>query len=700
MSNIVPIIGGAGGGSTAVTPISITGTPPAATKGVPYIFTPTITNATGNVRAQLQGGLPNGLSLNSSTGVVSGIPVTEQTVTNWGITVRDDFGVAFLPGLSLTVGSGSVQPLSVITGGQSTASYIFTYAEADFNLAMNAVLIPPTGRLAQGATPGTFLRKSTAGGATNYWVNDDDLANLQVGSIMQTCLDKIASEIAAGRKVGAFLFAGHESEAGQVNTSAKRTSYTTCQKWVYDRVRAAVADAGQTAPPIISTVLGRRGDNPYDNNEGVQFIKGFQRQFTVDYPWIFNMPEVHDIQTDGGAHLITPNLGANGWVQAAPRYGRKTAKVMGATVAGGVDGPRITGAVRQASSADVLVTIAHDGGTDFTPTTDIQPFRYLVDGVLATVSAAVRVNATTVKVTLGAVPASGGVERLQYGYGAMTGTDYTKALKDNQTVPLPLRWYDDLVTVQGGATQQELVDVWSTPLFHLRARDLSSGQNLPNRVVSPADGSSKATYDAYMGTTTGTDAGDMVFTPAASGKPTLLVADGTGDSIQQVQTNFTRDLFFDKSWSLALVYDTAGPASSYRLLAIGGDNAATQGGQIRCVAADNTTRLVTSNGTTSVTANMDTVTLPASGLVYEVVSYDAAAKAFKHYRNSTTPISTGTGSTLQQVQATAGRALSMFAGFTVGSGVNTIAMKVGAVTDAEVAALKAMIQTQEGITLP
>jgi hypothetical protein len=83
------------------------------------------------------------------------------------------------------------------------------------------------------------------------------------------------------------------------------------------------------------------------------------------------------------------------------------------------------------------VTIAHDGGTDFMPTTGIQGFVFLDNTTPITISAAVRTDATTVTLTLASAPTSG-IETLYYGYAHLDSVDVTKLIVDNAGVKLAL----------------------------------------------------------------------------------------------------------------------------------------------------------------------------------------------------------------------------------------------------------------------
>jgi hypothetical protein len=93
-----------GSAGTAVAPVvSIAGTPSAASVGVAYNFTPTVSGGSGTKSFSRSGALPPGLSFSSPTGAITGTPTTGGTFSGIGITVADSTGSAMLSGLSITV---------------------------------------------------------------------------------------------------------------------------------------------------------------------------------------------------------------------------------------------------------------------------------------------------------------------------------------------------------------------------------------------------------------------------------------------------------------------------------------------------------------------------------------------------------------------------------------------------------------------
>ncbi|HRC26917.1 MAG TPA: hypothetical protein PKX87_05750, partial [Alphaproteobacteria bacterium] len=86
----------------------------------------------------------------------------------------------------------------------------------------------------------------------------------------------------------------------------------------------------------------------------------------------------------------------------------------------------------------VSVTIAHDSGTDLTPSIGIEGFSFFDGTTPIAITSAVRTNATTLTLTLASAPVSG-TRTLYYGYDAMVGLNTANVVRDNSPYALPLR---------------------------------------------------------------------------------------------------------------------------------------------------------------------------------------------------------------------------------------------------------------------
>ena len=106
--------------------LSISGTPsPTGLVGQAYSFTPTVAGGTAPYAFSIPtGSLPSGLTLNTTTGTISGTPTAAQTKTGIVVRVTDHVGaIADLPAFSITVAASGtpVTPATLFAAVQAAA---------------------------------------------------------------------------------------------------------------------------------------------------------------------------------------------------------------------------------------------------------------------------------------------------------------------------------------------------------------------------------------------------------------------------------------------------------------------------------------------------------------------------------------------------------------------------------------------------
>jgi hypothetical protein len=348
----------------------------------------------------------------------------------------------------VAVASGGTPPATAIARvlfaiGQSNSQRMQINAKADIEAGLNTG--DPTGLptlFLDAAGDGSFLMQANAeaatAGSTNYWLKTDGTP----GPRLTSALASIASAIASNQQAIEFYFNQGEAEAYFVGVSqGNATAWINGWLSVFATLRTAAGGSLR----IYWVPMNRRGDTG-GNAAGYEKLRSIAVAQAAAHPdYITLLPEMYDQESDGGPHC-TPA----GYKALAPRMTRKILKTRGIAVSGGVDGPRITAAAR--NGATVTATIAHDGGTDITPSSGIQGASYFIDGVQQTLGTGTRVDATHVSWTLPANVAQGTQEQLIFGYGWLPDvTDYTKILRDNQAVPLPCRWSETVATVANAA---------------------------------------------------------------------------------------------------------------------------------------------------------------------------------------------------------------------------------------------------------
>lgn len=148
---------------------------PDGTVGISYSQTITATGGTAPLTWSIIGGLPDGLTLNSSTGVISGTPATAGTF-NFTVQVMDSMGATASNALSITVNS----TISITTALLSNGTVGIAYSQI---LTASGGTAPLTWGIISGSLPaGLFLNSGTgeiygtptAAGTFNFTVGATD----------------------------------------------------------------------------------------------------------------------------------------------------------------------------------------------------------------------------------------------------------------------------------------------------------------------------------------------------------------------------------------------------------------------------------------------------------------------------------------------------------------------------------------------
>ena len=307
--------------------------------------------------------------------------------------------------------SNQTGPFSAQSGANNTG-------EVSGKAVIDAVWTSTRNHIANCGTTGTsLLYYEGTSGADDWWYNKDTGA--QGTPLLR------AIEIVKGCGNGTFKaawFVNGESDAG------------LCTKTEYKNAMIAVLALLRTAAnsAALKAIVQPIGYNTSVLN-GYQTIREAQIELCTENPTDFyRAPERFDLALSDAVHLTDASNGT-----MMTRIMRKLAKVLGETITGGVDGPAITNATRIGTA--VTVTLAHDTGTDFTPTSAIAGFEYFngsdYNAAANVITAAVRTNATTITLTL--TTSSAGT--LYYGKGSLSTQTQANVVKDNATVSLPLK---------------------------------------------------------------------------------------------------------------------------------------------------------------------------------------------------------------------------------------------------------------------
>lgn len=179
--------------------------------------------------------------------------------------------------------------------------------------------------------------------------------------------------------------------------------------------------------PMVMSIVGRRevgitGDSYND-------IRSAQIQKINEDSDVYKGGETVTYDLNDGIHYGT---GSEGFEKHGKLIAQAVLKDLGEVTFS--TGPQVL-SFNEVSKTIYDVTISHSDGTDFTPTTGITGFRVFDDAVESTISSAVRVDETTIRLTLSV--ATSGTVTADY----MSGITpiVTGAVKDNTSLLYPLQ---------------------------------------------------------------------------------------------------------------------------------------------------------------------------------------------------------------------------------------------------------------------
>lgn len=264
--------------------------------------------------------------------------------------------------------------------------------------------------LVNGSTGGTAASKTS--NATSYWW---DLGTNSRGPAFDTFYFRIEN---ARIRPTHILWGQGEDDSHQIGTNTSRTQYKQALEAIFNDMRQSLGSI-----PIYIQRIGRRSG--FSNIGGIQTVREVQAEIIAENDWCFEAAETYDVGLHDSVHLDNA-----GYETTAPRNALALAQSDGAK------GPSIISAIRAETA--ITVTLLHDLGTDFTPSSNISGFRFFDNDAEIALTSAVRADANTVTLTLVSAPLSSNLT-LYYGYDSMDGINTANILKDNADMSMPLR---------------------------------------------------------------------------------------------------------------------------------------------------------------------------------------------------------------------------------------------------------------------
>lgn len=285
-----------------------------------------------------------------------------------------------------------------------------------------------TSTITNGATSGSAVCEAN-GTASNHWLNSDFLT---FGAAMDTWKASVADI-----DIKLIIWNQGEADGPDLLTVGTAGSLDASEKEGYKtallRVFAEMHNTLGTIIPVVIEPIGRRGTGTY---VGWQYVREVQIELAKEYWWItLSAPIVELAMVDDFHRTFAA------YTDEGERSGRVAAWFMGRGVTGGLFGAEISNVSR--SGTAVTLTVSHEDGADFVPTTGIEGMAFEDDGVEIAITAAVRTNATTITLTLNSAPT--GVEKFYNHYRTLDAVTQSNIVVDDATEALPFQatvWED------------------------------------------------------------------------------------------------------------------------------------------------------------------------------------------------------------------------------------------------------------------
>lgn len=252
---------------------------------------------------------------------------------------------------------------------------------------------------------------------TNYWW---DLATNARGPAFDTFVQNMSN---AAVKPTYIIWAQGEEDSHDIGTNTTRSEYKQALEAIFADMRGTYGNI-----PIFIQRIGRR--TSFANPGGVQTVREVQEEVIAENNWCLEAGEVYDSALTDQVHLDDA-----GYLNAATRNAAAILVHQGAQ-SPGATGPEIINATRTGN--EITVTLSHDTGSDFTPSSAIEGFVFHDETTSIGITNAVRINATTITLTLASTP-SQQTQTLYYGYDDMAGLNTANIIRDNSEDQLPLR---------------------------------------------------------------------------------------------------------------------------------------------------------------------------------------------------------------------------------------------------------------------
>ena len=312
--------------------------------------------------------------------------------------------------------------------GQSNARRHFTDSSptgaqvfADDVATLTGATSVTTLNTASGGSASDQLSQNTPSGQ-NYWY---DLIDGLPGPLL---VDAVADIKATGLPVTGIIWSQGEQDAssivGETTVQITPDHYIDATQAIFDYFRAELGDADL---PIYIQQLGATTRN---YQYGYDEIRAAQIEIADADPDVHIAAVTYDLPLGDTVHLS-----ASGYQTAAQRLAQFVAEDLGSASATFAHGPQMTSAALAAGDTQIVISIAHDGGTDFSPGNSIDGFLVADKAGFIAPTAVERISPTQIRLSFSeALAGDVTVWYIRDGFG----WDLDDVVRDNSPLALPL----------------------------------------------------------------------------------------------------------------------------------------------------------------------------------------------------------------------------------------------------------------------
>jgi hypothetical protein len=324
--------------------------------------------------------------------------------------------------------------LNVLWVGQSNASRMFTQFSGAGNTAFIDALDAyyPTVNTINGAGSGIAIHKDADTGAGYFWDYDAGTP----GPALLDALDAVDNAGIARKNIDVVVIVHGEKDSEALHSST--ISEAECKSALLSYISYLRTELHN--PLILLTPIGANKTSSQFTGYGI--MRRIIWQIWQEQSHIHETPGFWDLPYDDNLHLTQA-----GYEAFAGRTARRILALLNKISVTGTLGPRVSAVTFSPTADRVYVTIAHDGGTDYT-LTERRGKLVTRNGTGIAPTAISKTNSTSFEMNPSTNLQNGDVITFTWIWGTMQGYTNANVLRDNTANNMPLRMTFDFPATQ------------------------------------------------------------------------------------------------------------------------------------------------------------------------------------------------------------------------------------------------------------